>query len=77
MLNLLFFIQLDECTLVFACFLLVMFCRYFKDTNIKKQFLFCFCSRGKYKGSQCYEKKSQSFLIARYFSGKISVVRSE
>ena len=42
MLNLVFsLIQLDESIVVSSCFQLMVFCRYFTNTNIKEEFLFC------------------------------------
>ena len=37
----LFSIQLDESIDVSACSQLIVFCRYFTNTNIKEEFLFC------------------------------------
>ena len=36
-----FSIQLDESTDVSACSRLMVFCRYFANTNIKEELLFC------------------------------------
>ena len=57
----LFSIQLDEGTDVSACSQLMVFCRYFTNTNIKEEFLFCFALETSMKAVDVMEKISVFF----------------
>ena len=61
-----FSIQLDESTDVSACSQLMMFCRYFTDTSIKKEFLFCFALETNTKAVDVTEKISEFFKCENF-----------
>ena len=60
MFNLVF--SLDESTDVSACSQLMAFCRYFTNTNIKEEFLFCSASDTNTKAVDVMKKISEFFI---------------
>ena len=69
----LFSIQFDKSTDISACFKLMVFCRYFTNTNIKKEFLFCFALETNTTAVDFMEKMSE-FFKCENLKWEISVV---